>query len=155
MEQENKKNALSHLLTQSQTAKLKGSDHKGLQAQEMMLALLYDDPDAYTLIKDSLSEEDFTQETLKAAFIWMKQMWEEGLKPELSFGAHELPEGALSALTRAISRRYEFEDREKTIQELMEAIQANSFKEEAMHTNSEDMREMVRWYNQVKNKKSK
>jgi hypothetical protein len=68
----------------------------------------------------------------------------------------ELPPDAISVLTASISRRYEFLDIETALEELLDAIQASSIKEEARNnTNTEDMREMVRWYNQVKNKKSK
>jgi DNA primase len=155
LERENKKNALANLLPQSKNKEQDGREGKGLKAQEMLLALLYENPSAYPLIKDRLAEEDFSQDNCKEAFLWMKRLWERGEKPDLLLGTQELQDGVISALTQAISRQYEFSSDETVLKELMDDIKANSLKKEAMNTNSEDMREMVRWYNQVKNKKSK
>lgn len=154
-QQENKKTALYRLLPQSREKGLEGHTGKDLRAQEMILALLYENPSVYPIVKDMLSLDDFSQENSKAAYLWMQQLLEQGEKPDLLQGGQELPAEVISVLTGAISRQYEFSNSEQAAVELMDMMKSNSLKKEAINMNSEDMREMVRWYNQIKNKKSK
>ena len=154
MQQENKTAAISRLLPDVSRGQEEQGVTKARKNEQTLLALLYENPSCYELVKD-MQAEDFLGEAERNAFAWIVQEIKENRMPDITFAQEQLSGAEISVLTRAISAGEEIQNKERAIRELADEMKQYRLKKEAINANSEDMREMVRWYNQIKNKKNK
>ncbi|MPM91679.1 hypothetical protein SDC9_138811 [bioreactor metagenome] len=133
--------------------KNRGDDLKSIKIQEVLLSLLFNDITLLNQAKGILSEEDFDDQ-FKNIWLQLQITAQAGDDPGILLINERLSPQELSLLTGLLSREESFEKPQEAFIQLLDSLKMQRGKERVFHKNTDDMKEMIQWYNQIKTRKT-